>query len=70
MKKIKSFFALILLITIIAVIFQNIETVSVSFLFWNMEVSRALLMLFCFFSGALVTFLFTIGKSRTNKKMV
>ncbi len=62
MSKFKTIVAILILLTIIIFTFQNIETVSISFLFWNVEVSRALLMLFCFLSGILVASLISFSK--------
>ncbi|HNP19152.1 MAG TPA: LapA family protein [Fulvivirga sp.] len=61
MSKFKAIIAILILLIIIIFTYQNMEMVSISFLFWNAEVSRALLMLFCFLSGILVASLISFS---------
>ncbi len=57
MNKIKAFIVLFLLALLLIFALQNAEQVTISFLFWDMNMPRVLV-LFLFFSGGLLIGLF------------
>lgn len=57
MNKIKAFIVLFLLALLLIFALQNAEQVTISFLFWDMNMPR-ILVLFLFFSGGLLIGLF------------
>ena len=53
-KNIKVYAGLGLLILVVLFTLQNMETVPISFLFWEFRISRALMILMIFVVGVLV----------------
>ncbi len=59
----------VILIVVLIYVLQNSEVVSVKFLFWNTEVSKAVLSLGTFLGGVVVGFLaFALAKFRKSRK--
>ena len=54
MKRIYSILILLLIVLFVAFIIQNAEMVDLTFLIWNIEISKALLMILCAGVGFLI----------------
>ena len=67
MNKIKAFIILFLLALLMIFALQNAEQVTISFLFWDMNMPRVLV-LFLFFSGGLLIGLFLNSLKKLGSK--
>lgn len=63
-------FGLLAAIIIVAFSIQNAEPVDIQLLFWPVQISKALLILFCMLFGALLGILFSWPSVQKRKKEI
>jgi uncharacterized integral membrane protein len=68
MKYFKIFSFLVIAIMLVAFAVQNAALITVKLLFWQFEVSTALLILICFALGAVVMLFFTVPVFMKNQR--
>ena len=66
--KIKLIIGFVLMITLVVFAIQNAEQVSVHFIFWHIDISRALLILVSVGTGALIHSLFSFSSSWKRRR--